>query len=63
MAGLPLAPDMDGDIMLDIFRSDYVKDRPRFVNNGYRDIPKEMVLDVEDRESLRKKLKSLGYIQ
>jgi predicted AlkP superfamily phosphohydrolase/phosphomutase len=63
MAGLPVAPDMDGELMLDIFRPNYLANRPLFINNGYRDIPKETVLDAEDRESLQKKLKSLGYIQ
>jgi hypothetical protein len=62
IAGLPVAPDMDGAAMTDIFESDLLENRPLFVNENYRDIPKERVLDAEDRGSLEKKLKSLGYI-
>jgi predicted AlkP superfamily phosphohydrolase/phosphomutase len=63
LAGLPVAPDMDGRVMSDIFESKFVENRPLFVNAGYRDIPKEAVLDPEQRDELEKKLKSLGYIR
>ncbi len=62
-AGLPVAPDMDGSVMFDMLKSDYVVARPLFVNRGYRDIPREAIMSADERESLEKKLKSLGYIQ
>jgi hypothetical protein len=63
IAGLPVAPDMTGRGMDDIFKPGFLKIRPRFVNAGYRDIPKMLMLETEGRESLRKKLRSLGYIR
>lgn len=63
LARLPVAPDMDGRVMSDVFKSSFVENRPLFVNAGYRDIPKQIVLDPEDRDELEKKLKSLGYIR
>jgi len=63
IAGLPVAPDMTGRGMDDIFKPGFLRIRPRFVNAGYRDIPKMRMLETEGRESLRKKLRSLGYIR
>jgi len=62
LLGLPLAPDMDGEIILDVLDAD-ARRRPVVVNDGYRDIPHEKILPDGERESLRKKLRSLGYIQ
>lgn len=63
LSGLPVAPDMAGSVMEDIFVPGFLRGQPMLVNAGYRDIPKEPVLDSKDRESLRRKLRSLGYAQ
>ncbi len=63
LLGLPVADDMDGRIMFDSLVPDVVKEKPVLVNRGYRDIPREAILPGEERETLRKKLRSLGYIQ
>jgi hypothetical protein len=63
LLGLPVAPDMDGVAMTDIFTESVTKGHPVMVNEGYRDIPHENILPEDERESLRKKLRSLGYIQ
>ena len=63
LLGLPLAPDMDGKPMLDVFTPEFVSKHPRYTVTDYRNIPKEMAEDTEERESLQKKLRSLGYIQ
>jgi len=62
LLGLPLAPDMDGEILFDVFDAD-VRKAPVVVNDGYRDIPRDRILPDGERESLHKKLRSLGYIQ
>jgi len=62
LLGLPLAPDMDGRILFDALGDD-VRATPVVVNHGYRDIPRERILPEDRRESLREKLRSLGYIQ
>ena len=62
LLGLPLAPDMDGEILFDVLDAD-VRRAPVVVNDGYRDIPREKILADGERELLRKKLRSLGYIQ
>ena len=62
LLGLPLAPDMDGEILFDVLESG-ARRAPVVVNDGYRDIPREKLLPDGARESLRKKLRSLGYIQ
>jgi hypothetical protein len=54
---------MDGVAMTDIFTESVTKGHPVMVNEGYRDIPHENILPEDERESLRKKLRSLGYIQ
>jgi len=63
LLGLPVAPDMDGQVIQQVFKSKLFRDRPLYVNAGYRDIPRETFSDGVDRESLKKKLESLGYIQ
>jgi predicted AlkP superfamily phosphohydrolase/phosphomutase len=59
LLGLPGAGDMDGAVMTDLL------DRmgPVHVNEGYRDIPREVVQPNTERETLQKTLRSLGYIQ
>lgn len=59
LLGLPVAEDMDGRVMHDLFEWS----RPVVVNRGYRDIPRDVVLPDDERETLQKKLRSLGYIQ
>jgi predicted AlkP superfamily phosphohydrolase/phosphomutase len=63
LLGVPAGPEMDGKIMMDAFHTDFLADQHRYVVDTYDDIPKEIVLEGEERESLRKKLRSLGYIQ
>lgn len=63
LLGLPVGPDMDGEVMRDLFTDRVTAGHPVVVNEGYRDIPREVVLPDADRESLRKKLRSLGYVQ
>ena len=53
---------MDGEILFDVLDAD-VRRAPVVVNDGYRDIPREKILADGERELLRKKLRSLGYIQ
>jgi hypothetical protein len=61
--GLPVGADMDGQAMLDVFDPALVESLPLLVNERYTDIPKKTILDKDERESLRKKLRSLGYVQ
>jgi predicted AlkP superfamily phosphohydrolase/phosphomutase len=63
LLGLPVAPDMDGRVIQQLFKPQLLRDRPLYVNAGYRDIPRSTFSDDVDRESLKKKLESLGYIQ
>ncbi len=63
LLGLPVAPDMDGQVIQQLFKSKLFEGRPLYVNAGYRDIPRETFSEDVDRESLKKKLESLGYIQ
>jgi hypothetical protein len=63
LLGLPLAGDMDGRAMLDVFHESYVAQRPQFVIPDYIEIDLEYMAAKEDNESLYKKLKSLGYAQ
>jgi predicted AlkP superfamily phosphohydrolase/phosphomutase len=62
LLGLPTAPDMDGRVLFDVLGDD-ARAAPAVVNRGYRDIPRERILPEDQRESLREKLRSLGYIQ
>ena len=61
--GVPIGPDMDGVVMADVLRSDFVSDRPQLVNAGYGDIPRIVARPEKDLESLERTLKSFGYIQ
>jgi predicted AlkP superfamily phosphohydrolase/phosphomutase len=63
LLGLPVAPDMDGTVLTDLFEPSITDGHPIVVNDGYRDIPREIVLPDDKRESLQKKMRSLGYIQ
>ena len=63
LLGLPVAPDMDGRVIQQFFKPQVLRDRPLFVNAGYRVLPREILSDTVERESLKKKLESLGYIR
>ena len=60
---LPVARNMDGRVMASIFEPQYVAQRPCFVVSHYDQIPQETVVSDEQRESLEKKLRNLGYIR
>jgi hypothetical protein len=63
LLGLPVAPDMAGELIEPFFEPSLLRDRAVFVNNGYRDIPRHTAPDADYQQSLERKLKSLGYIQ
>jgi hypothetical protein len=63
LLGLPVADDMDGTVMLDVFHESYIAQNPEFVIPDYNEIDLEYMAAKEDNESLYKKLKSLGYAQ
>jgi predicted AlkP superfamily phosphohydrolase/phosphomutase len=59
--GLPVADDMDGRVLDEIFERRFRGDRPVYVVDAY---PPDMVPDTgaAARESLAKKLRTLGYL-
>lgn len=61
--GLPVAADMDGQVMFDVFHEPYVAQHPLFVIPDYKEIDRQFVAVKEDTEPLEKKLKALGYAQ
>jgi predicted AlkP superfamily phosphohydrolase/phosphomutase len=63
LLGLPLAADMDGDPMLDIFEKRWVAGTPVYVVDDYTEIPSASIVRRSERESLDKKLRSLGYLR
>ena len=62
LLGLPVAPDMDGAPMTDLLEGPAAS-LPVLLNAGYRDLPRAVAPEGPDRESLQKKLRSLGYIR
>jgi predicted AlkP superfamily phosphohydrolase/phosphomutase len=60
---LPVAHDMQGQVMADVFQPGFVSRKPLFVVDDYAEIPREALVRDVDRESLEKKLRSLGYIR
>jgi len=63
LLGLPIATDMDGDPMLDIFERRWLAQSHIYVVDDYDQIPKASIVRRSDRESLEKKLRSLGYLR
>jgi len=63
LLGLPVAPDMDGEVIADAFQARFTKETPLSVNEGYLDMPREPIARDKDRESAEKTLRSLGYIR
>jgi len=64
LLGLPVAPDMHGRVIADAFEARFTRETPLCVNDGYLDLPRAPVArDRGERESLEKKLRSLGYIR
>jgi len=63
LLGLPVDPDMDGHAMTDLFTPDAAAKRPLLVNRAYRDLPRVSADPDAERETLQKKLRSLGYVQ
>jgi hypothetical protein len=49
--------------MIDVFHERYVAQTPLFLIPDYSEIDLEFMAAKEDKESLHKKLKSLGYAQ
>jgi predicted AlkP superfamily phosphohydrolase/phosphomutase len=62
LSGLPIAADMDGRVIFDALRDDFVSRNPQFVIPDYSEIRREFVAAEEDREPFEKKLRSLGYV-
>jgi hypothetical protein len=54
---------MDGHAMTGLLTPAAVSKRPLFVNEAYRDLPRQEVDPGAERETLQKKLRSLGYVQ
>jgi predicted AlkP superfamily phosphohydrolase/phosphomutase len=63
LMGLPAAEDMDGRTMFEMFHERYVAQNPQYFIPDYSEINLEFMAAKEDKESLYKKLKSLGYAQ
>lgn len=63
LLGLPVARDMDGQVMLDLFEPAFTAKNAVFTVPDYKDIPREFIAVDEDKEDLEKKLRSLGYAQ
>lgn len=61
--GLPIAADMDGEVMIDIFERRSLAEKPIHLVDDYSQIPRKFVIPDADRELLQKKLLSLGYLQ
>jgi predicted AlkP superfamily phosphohydrolase/phosphomutase len=63
LLGLPAAADMDGRVMYEVFREGYVKAQESLLVKDYSDVPRATVAVDDDKESLEKKLRSLGYVK
>ena len=63
LLGLPGSAQMDGRIMTDVLDEDLLAEKTRYIVENYRDVPRETLAVDEKRESLEKKLRSLGYIR
>jgi len=63
LLGLPATSDMDGVIAQDIFERSYMAGQNAFVVESYPEVSREPVPHDLARESLEKKMKSLGYIR
>jgi hypothetical protein len=62
LLGLPVAADMDGRVIFDVFQDDFVSRNPELVIPDYGEIRRDFVAVEEDTESFEKKLRSLGYV-
>ena len=60
--GLPVAADMDGRVMTDVF-APAPPTPPLYVVEQFEDIPWESVVTDVERDSLEKRLRNLGYIR
>jgi hypothetical protein len=63
LAGLPIAGDMDGQVMFDVFEDRRLAGRSVYVVDACTRIIDRATPDDVVRESLEKKLRSLGYIR
>jgi hypothetical protein len=63
LLGLPVARDMDGQVMQDLFHGSFVTARANYSVPDFKDVPREFIAVEEDTEDLEKKLRSLGYAQ
>jgi hypothetical protein len=60
--GLPLADDMDGEPMLDIFSESYVNQNAVQYTPAINSAATERQLTAEQQNALHKQLESLGYL-
>ena len=63
LLGVPLAPDVDGHIMTSILEADLMENLDRYIVDAYDWGDWRSMATDTDRDSLEKKLRSLGYIQ
>jgi predicted AlkP superfamily phosphohydrolase/phosphomutase len=62
LLNLPIADDMDGELMREIFEPSLLANNALYVVDNYAEVMTATADDV-DRESLEEKLRSLGYIR
>ena len=60
--GLPIAADMDGKVMTKIFDPELLASLPCFVTDNFGELSRGTPAVRGERESLEKKLRSLGYV-
>jgi len=67
LLGLPIPSDMDGKVLTQIFRNDYLTSHPVHYDNGSRpdaDLTQALTpFSPEEEEAVRERLKGLGYIE
>jgi predicted AlkP superfamily phosphohydrolase/phosphomutase len=62
LLGLPIARDMDGRVMTQVFREEELAGRSCSIVDGYAQTEGKAFASDEERESLEDKLRSLGYV-
>jgi predicted AlkP superfamily phosphohydrolase/phosphomutase len=62
LLSLPSPSDLDGRVMAGALDPDQLHFRPRYVIEDFGALPTRAIVSDEQRESLEKKLKSLGYV-
>lgn len=63
LLGLPIAEDMDGSVITEMFEPRHIDANDRYVVSDYAQIDREQTPRERKGEDLEKKLRSLGYIR